>query len=267
MGDASPASDACYNCTTPLSGAYCSACGQKARPLNPGLHDFLHEFTHEMLHVDGKIFRSVRRLLFSPGFLTREQFEGRRARWISPIRLYLIFSIAYFAMTSVVPGSGPQVTFKEANDQDTTEELRKLGFESERELQEAVQHARSTWAPRVMFVLVPLFAWLVHRTYRRTGRNYPQHLYFAMHVHAAWFAAGTLAAAAALVPWAFFAQIVAALALAYAGIYVVLALRAAYGGTKWQAFRRAVVVVGVYWIAVILATVAIALPVIFRRVL
>jgi hypothetical protein len=267
MGDAAPASDACYNCAAPLSGAYCAACGQKALPLNPGLQDFLHDFTHEMLHVDGKIFRSVRRLLFSPGFLTREQFEGRRARWISPIRLYLIFSIAYFAMTSLVPAPGLRVTFKGENDQDTTEELRKLGFESEREFQEALQHAWGKWAPRVMFLLVPLFAWLVHRAYRRTGRNYPQHLYFALHVHAAWFAAGTIAAAAALVPWPFFPRAVAALALAYAGIYVVLSLRTAYGGTTKRAFARAVLVVGVYWIAVILATVALALPVIFWRIM
>jgi len=265
MSDVAPASDACYNCAAPLAGAYCAVCGQKALPLNPGLHDFLHEFTHEMLHVDGKIFGSVRRLLFSPGFLTREQFEGRRARWISPIRLYLIFSIAYFAMTSLVPASGLRATFKGETDQDTTEELRKLGFDSERELQDALQHARARWAPRVMFLLVPLFAWLVHCAYRRTGRNYPQHLYFALHVHAAWFAAGATAAAAALVSWHFFPPAVAALALAYAGIYVVLALRTSYGGTTSQAFRRAVVVGGVYWIAVILATVAIALPVIFWR--
>lgn len=88
-----------------------------------------------------------------------------------------------------------------------------------------------------MFLLVPLFAWLVHRGYRRTGRNYPQHLYFALHVRAAWFAAGTIAAAAALVSWPFFPQAVAALALAYAGIYVVLSFRAAYGGTKGRRSR------------------------------
>src|SRR3982751_2711469 len=56
MSHAGPASDACYNCAAPLCGAYCSACGQKALPLNPRLRDFLQDFTHEMLHVDGKIY-------------------------------------------------------------------------------------------------------------------------------------------------------------------------------------------------------------------
>jgi hypothetical protein len=265
MTHAVPASAACYNCAAPLSGAYCAACGQKAMPLNPGLHDFLHDFTHETLHIDGKIFQSVWKLLTAPGFLTREQFEGRRARWISPIRLYLIFSLAYFAMTSLAVVASVRVTIKSQSDQETTQALRRLGFESERELQKALQHARSQWAPRVMFVLVPLFAWLVHRAYRRTGRNYPQHLYFALHVHAAWFVAGAIAAAAGLVSWPLFRQAVDALALAYAGIYVVLALRKAYGGTAWQAVGRAVLVVGGYWIAVIVATLAIVLPAIFWR--
>jgi uncharacterized protein DUF3667 len=265
MGDAAPASDACFNCAAPVSGAYCSACGQKVLPLNPGVHDLLHEVTHEMLHVDGKIFQSVWKLLAAPGFLIRAQFEGRRARWISPIRLYLIFSLAYFAMTSLAPARGMRGTFDSATDQDTTEELRNLGFKSEQELREAMQHARHTWAPRVMFVLVPLFGWLVHGAYRRTGRNYPQHLYFALHVHAAWFAAGAFAAAAALVPWPFFSQAIAALALGYAGIYVVLASRTAYSATTMQAIRRALVVVAVYWLAVIVATLAIVLPVVLRR--
>ena len=267
MSHAAPASDACYNCAAPLTGTYCSTCGQKALPLNPGLHELLHEFTHEMLHVDGKIFQSVWKLLAAPGFLTREQFEGRRARWISPIRLYLIFSLVYFAMTSVVPASAMRVGVTSTSDQETADTLRELGFESEQELQEAVRHARHTWAPRVMFLLVPLFAWLVHLAYRRSGRNYPQHLYFALHVHAAWFAAGAIAAAAELVSWPWFGHAVAALALAYAAIYMVLALRTAYGGRTGQAFRRAVLIVGVYWMAVIVATLSIVLPAVFERLL
>ena len=44
--------------------------------------------------------------------------------------------------------------------------------------------------------LLPLFAAMIGLTVRRSGRNYPQQLYFALHVHAAWFlilTAGTLA--------------------------------------------------------------------------
>ena len=81
MSGATPPSTTCYNCGTPLAGPFCAVCGQKAGPLDPTVHDFLHDFTHEMFHVDGRIFRSVWKLIASPGFLTREQFRGRRAPW------------------------------------------------------------------------------------------------------------------------------------------------------------------------------------------
>ena len=38
-----------------------------------------------------------------------------------------------------------------------------------------------------MFVLVPFVAWLVARARRRSGRRYPAHLVFTLHVYAAAF--------------------------------------------------------------------------------
>jgi hypothetical protein len=113
-------STTCYNCKARLTGPFCGACGQKAQSLNPSARDLLHDVTHEMLHVDGRIVRSVQRLLFSPGFLSREQFEGRRARWISPIRLYLIFSVIYFGVTAFDGGS-VRAAGKSGTHQDTVQ--------------------------------------------------------------------------------------------------------------------------------------------------
>src|SRR5262249_48187173 len=48
-------------------------------------HGLLHEFTH----VDGQIFRTIRYLVFRPGFLSVEYFEGRRRAYINPVRLLL----------------------------------------------------------------------------------------------------------------------------------------------------------------------------------
>src|SRR3982751_1991964 len=93
-------SDACYNCGVLLNGAFCAACGQKAQPLDPPVHHFLHELSHELLHLDGKIVRSTTTLLTRPGVLTRDYFAGKRVRWVSPIRLYLVFSAVYIAFVS-----------------------------------------------------------------------------------------------------------------------------------------------------------------------
>jgi hypothetical protein len=258
-----PDSTVCYNCGAPLNGPFCAACGQKAQPLSPSLHDLVHDFTHEMLHVDGRIFRSVTKLLFAPGFLTLEHFAGRRARWVSPLRLYLIFSLIYFAAASLGGRIG-RVTVT-GTEEETSAKLRTLGFQSEAELQEAVRHAQKEWAPRVMFVLVPLCAWLVQIACRRAHRNYPQHLLFSVHVHAALFAAGALATAARLIEVAWLQNMLAGLALLYGLVYVVLAFRNVYGGPIRRAVLRAALVGAVYFAAILAAVAGIVVLVIFRH--
>jgi len=252
----------CRNCRASLHGRYCAACGQKATPLNPTVREFAHDFVHELLHVDGKIFQSVRHLVLSPGLLTRDHFEGRRARWISPIRLYLTFSVLFFAVSAVAPVGQPvQIKFKP----DDAAEIRQLGFESEQEIERAIARAQNTWVPRLMFVLVPLFAALVHLRYRRRGHNYPQHLYFAFHVHAAWFAIAAVGAAAQWVPGRVVSAGVGIAVLIYAVSYLVIAFRRVYGETRWRAWWNAALVLFLYWLAVIATTVAIVVPIFYAR--
>jgi hypothetical protein len=264
MSDAQPVSRACFNCGTPLTGSFCPDCGQKSQPLNPRLADFLHELAHETLHVDGKFFRSVAKLLRAPGFLTHEYFEGRRARWVSPIRLYLVFALVYFAIASFAPPSAMRVTVTGDTDEEQAAALRQIGFQSEAELREAVNHAYATWAPRAMFVLLPLFAWLVSALLKPVGRNYPQHLYFALHVHAAWFAVGALGLLISLWLPPLADKAVSFAVLSYAVIYLILALMRAYGRTARQAFTRAAIVVPVYGISILLVIIVV-LAVIFGR--
>jgi len=256
-----PDSTTCYNCGTPLRGPFCSDCGQKAGPLDPTVHDFLHDFSHEMLHVDGRIFRSVWKLLSAPGFLTREQFDGRRAKWVSPIRLYLIFSLAYFAAVSFA-GSGIDVVQTE-NDPEATAILQRLGFDSPAALEAAVEDARDHWGPRAMFLLVPVFAWLVGVAWKGRGRHYPQHLYFALHVHAAWFAVAALVELSTAFAPSALARSLGLIPVVYGFLYVVLAFRRAYGATWSQSLGRTMAILLAYFMVVGFVAIGVALLVIF----
>src|SRR3954469_969744 len=146
----------CDNCGAGLTNAFCGGCGQKVQSRNPSAHDLIHDFTHETLHVDGRIFGSVQKLLLAPGFLTCEYFNGRRVRWVSPIRLYLIFSVAYFVLASAAAARGLHVVGPVDTDPQTVSALQRLGFASEAELRETMTDAQKHWGPRVLFVLVPL---------------------------------------------------------------------------------------------------------------
>ena len=92
----------------------------------------------------------------------------------------------------------PQAGAPASDSEDEDAKAKELGFENIADLRESVNHAVLVWVPRVMFVLLPLFAWLVALAYGRIDPNYLHHLIFAVHVHAAWFAAAAIAKAAEL---------------------------------------------------------------------
>ena len=91
---------ACRNCDTPVSGHYCSECGQALRdPRRPG-GAMLLEFVREAFALDGKLLRTLRSL-FVPGRLSRLFVEGKRASYVTPVRLYLVASLLFFLLVGV----------------------------------------------------------------------------------------------------------------------------------------------------------------------
>ena len=101
---------ACENCGTALQGAYCHACGQSAH--NP-LHDVKHaleEVFESFWHLDGRVFRTLRDLLV-PGRVACNYLAGQRARYIPPLRLFLVltvltFFVGHFVVSSVDDAPG-----------------------------------------------------------------------------------------------------------------------------------------------------------------
>lgn len=89
--------DRCPNCGAALGGPYCQECGQKrAAPQELAARNLLRDVLHEVTDLDSKVFATFRALLLRPGFLTAEHLAGRRGRYLSPVKLYLIVSAVYF---------------------------------------------------------------------------------------------------------------------------------------------------------------------------
>ncbi|NNF59300.1 MAG: DUF3667 domain-containing protein [Rhodothermaceae bacterium] len=96
----------CPNCGAPSGGAYCATCGQKDQPLRQPVHRFVSDAVKEYFGIDGRLWRSLGLLLFRPGRLTREYFEGRRARYLRPLRLYLTATLTFFFLLTVLDPAG-----------------------------------------------------------------------------------------------------------------------------------------------------------------
>jgi len=87
----------CASCSAPLTGPFCAQCGEQVidRHSLTLWHFLSHGVLHEFTHVDGKIFRTLRCLLFRPGFLAEEYFAGRRRAYVNPVQLLLTVVVAF----------------------------------------------------------------------------------------------------------------------------------------------------------------------------
>ena len=94
---------ACLNCGTALLGSHCHNCGQAAH-VHRTLGAFFHDLLHGVFHFEGKIWRTLPKLAFKPGVLTREYIDGRRASYVSPIALFLFSVFLMFAVVKQVAG-------------------------------------------------------------------------------------------------------------------------------------------------------------------
>lgn len=91
----------CLNCGTRLVGAHCHECGQQAH-LHRTMGAFLHDLLHGALHFEGKTWKTLPMLVFKPGELTRRYIEGERARFVSPMALFLFSIFLMFAVFQAV---------------------------------------------------------------------------------------------------------------------------------------------------------------------
>jgi hypothetical protein len=97
---------ACLNCGAPLTGGYCAACGQPAH-IHRSFVSLGHDILHSVFHFDTKFWRTLPELVLHPGRLTRRYIDGERAKFISPMALYLLSVFLMYAVFSFTGGAAP----------------------------------------------------------------------------------------------------------------------------------------------------------------
>ncbi len=199
----------CHNCHTSAPGNFCSACGQSTTLHVPSAREFLHEFVSHYVALEGKLWRTLALLLFRPGALSNEYLAGRRVRYVEPLRVYLTFSILFFA---ILKFSSPDVFLTAQGQQAQASahgprqipESKTLPIRVSilgqtpalphqwqdfvqlptAEKQKLVVDSFYHYAPYAMFCLMPLFALFLKILYLGSGRRYGEHFLFALHTNA-----------------------------------------------------------------------------------
>lgn len=246
----------CPNCGEPLSGRFCSACGQDQQA-DRSVKALLAAFIDDAFDVDSRVWRSLRLLLTRPGLLSVEHRAGRRARYLPPVRLYLVGSVLFFTAVTLAPegvvrvGSTEMIPADGVEEAGLPEEQAPASGNGEAQSPGRLQAAfeRASEEPQrledmflgslawVMFALVPIFALFVRTLWRGSGFLYVHHLIFALHYHAFAFltqavgfvvthAGGVLGVAALVTPHGANA------------LYLYLAARRFYGGGRLRTLAR-----------------------------
>ncbi len=279
----------CHNCGAAVDYHFCAVCGQETKLHVPSAHEFLHEFITHYVALEGKLWQSLWLLLRKPGWLTAEYLAGRRARYIQPLRLYLTFSILFFALfkwggydvmsvdeeppsatrqaaagKQAAAGSAATVLAAkpEKTDFDVQMEkqlhswnpkwaakVEKFDAMSPEERQRVYRTAFFNYAPYAMFCLMPVFALYLKLLYLGTRRRYGEHLLFALHANAFAFLVVGLITALSFGP-------LQALMSAWLMLYLPFAMQRVYGGNKWLNVLRWLVLGALHVLSMIVAILA-----------
>jgi Protein of unknown function (DUF3667) len=350
----------CLNCGAEVTDRYCSHCGQENLVPKDTVFHLVQHFVSDIVHYDSKFLTTIRDLLFKPGFLTLEYLNGKRIRYLNPVRMYIFISFLFFIVLfaqrnaedhsvknnpafqnlnlakqlladslkkTVNPGktvssemrirdsivsaiaSKLDTTIQPVNKEEsigfsvgargflfTLEENRynsiheydsvqhslpdslknnfmgglfirknisiknRLGNRSQITVNEEFQHN----VPKLMFILLPVFALLLFLFFRRREHNYAAHIIFAIHYHS--FAFLVLLATnllSTIIPSFAVGLTILGIGLMILILYLVMALKKVYGQSLFISILKGMAVSILYILMLILSLLLWAIGIFF----
>ena len=95
-------SDKCLNCGTSLDNEnYCPNCGQLNNIKKPNASELFFEVLSNLFAFDSKFYRSMGVLISRPGQLSLAFIEGKRQKYMLPIRLFIVITLLFIMVTSL----------------------------------------------------------------------------------------------------------------------------------------------------------------------
>lgn len=162
----------CLNCGTLLHGKFCHECGQESSEKILPMDESFSELLAEFLKFDAKLLTTIWNLLARPGFLTREFAEGKRVKYLQPIKLYLTVNFLLFLITNWLD----PIMVKQKDLDAITEQL-SFGQISANDFNQTF----SSVIPPLLIFFIPLFAGLLKIIYIRSKHLFALHFIFTLH--------------------------------------------------------------------------------------
>jgi Protein of unknown function (DUF3667) len=181
----------CPTCGASPMERYCSQCGEK----RIGQHDLsMRHFATELLeiitHLDSKILRATWELVRHPGELSAYHFSGRRVRYVTPLRLFVVLSVVYFLSASVYPNPAfttPLAIQLHGNNFYPGFAARQVALAMQHKgwdyatLERSYDAKTAVLSKTMVFTLIPVFALLFEVLLLRKRRYFSEHVVVATH--------------------------------------------------------------------------------------
>lgn len=248
----------CPNCAFVASERYCARCGQSRNAHVPTFRGFLMEYLQQFVAAEGRLGTSLRLLFTRPGQLTLDYLQGRRARHVRPLNLFLSFNFLLFSVLLVLtPQLKSEVFSAEAGFRDGL--MQGAGGQTKRSVIDGNSALFPHIASTALFAATPLFALWLHVAQRQRRQRYGVALVSVLHFQS--FALGLVCLLLPLILlhdwlhdaaggwWAFVAFLGGTL------LYFARSLRCVYGDSWWLAIAKSVAVLG--WHALIVLSLSI----------
>ena len=175
----------CPNCQAERTDEYCPRCGQRRiDPQALSARHFLQEVADAVTDFRSK-FKTVQTLrrLVVPGLLTAEFLAGRRERYLTPLKVYLVCAAIFF-LSAPVAG----FTLASMLDGDQSGVLRQLvsARAAARHLDPSYFNARFDIRVQSVYTVTLgvasiVFALMLQALFRKPRQPFGAHLVFAMH--------------------------------------------------------------------------------------
>jgi hypothetical protein len=181
----------CPSCGTADMHHYCGHCGERRRShADYSLRHFLGEALELLTHFDFKLPRTTWLLVTRPGQLSADHLAGRRVRYISPLRLFLLLSIVYYlsnsmfaynAFTTPLSVQLHMNDFYPAHAAAAVQRVMQHRGLTAAELERAYDAKTAVLSRSLVFTLIPVIALLLHALLFRRRKYFAEHLVIATH--------------------------------------------------------------------------------------
>ena len=209
----------CQNCDTRFKGHYCPNCGQQFKEFQKPFKFLIIDLAANVVSFDTRLWRSLKSLITKPGSYALEYINGHRMRYVPPLRLYVFISFLFFLLLSTfvnrnviisedVKSSINSNLKNGLKDNEISADIGGLNIEGDSDLfnvTELIKIIQSvindpsrymnsflTFVSWTLFLLMPLYAFILWLFFRKSQPYYYCHLIFAVNQHAFLFLLGCL---------------------------------------------------------------------------